>query len=175
MDISTSILEYKEFNDNMIKFLNSHPLYTFGMFKKYVVKFLKYNEINFPIKANTLSNIYYSWRKNSKILSQYSIYDNNLTNDNKEYLRDIENILLYEPDGKKLYWNSHIIWISPFFIKRIIKAPCVYIDGTYLSTQEYYQLLVLIFFDEFTNKKYLEHIFYAIINLKNHMLKFYKN
>ena len=110
----------------MINFLNAHPLFTFKMFQKYVDKFLKYNEINFTIKDNTLTNIYYPWIKDSKILSQFSIYDNNLTNDNKDYLRDVENILLYEPEGKKLYWYSHIIWVSPYFIKKIIKSPFVY-------------------------------------------------
>ena len=36
IDVDNTVLECKEFNSKMIDFLNSHPLYNFKMFKKYV-------------------------------------------------------------------------------------------------------------------------------------------
>ena len=45
----------------------------------------------------------------------------------------------------------HFIWCNPFFIKRVNISKCIYIDDT-LNTYEYYQLSILLFFDENTNK-----------------------
>lgn len=119
IEVETTILQYKQFKINMINFLNSHPLFTFKMFQKYVTEYLKLNPIDFTLKDNTLADIFYPWKRSSKIFSQFSIYDNNFTKDNQDYLRDVENILLYENNGKKMYWHSHIIWISPFFRRNI--------------------------------------------------------
>lgn len=95
------------------------------MLKNYVTEYLKSNPIDFTLKDNKLAVIFYPWKRSSKLFSQFSIYDNNYTKDNQDYLRDVENILLYENNGKKMYCHSHIIWVSPFFIKRILKATCV--------------------------------------------------
>lgn len=40
-----------------------------------------------------------------------------------------------------------------FFTNRINKASHLYIDSTFITTKEYKQLLIIMFYDEFTNKK----------------------
>ena len=121
----------------MIECMNKNPLSSCKIFKKYINFYLSKNEVSFEIKKSTLADIYYPWQKSAKILSCYSIYNNHLTLERKEYLRDVENILLYEPIGKSMYWHDHIIWTSPFFIKRIKNAPFICIDGTFITTKEY--------------------------------------
>ena len=41
----------------------------------------------------------------------------------------------------------------PIFIKRILNSPNIYLDGTFIITKVYYQLLILLFYDEYTDKK----------------------
>lgn len=78
----------------------------------------------------------------------------------------------YEPNGKKCI-DILIIYGSPhFFIKRIIYSPCIYLDGIFINIKEYYQLLVLLFYDEITNKKLLAAYILWNSNLKNHILKY---
>ena len=40
-EVDNTIIEYKDINNKMIKFLNAHPLFTFKLFKKYVNKYLE--------------------------------------------------------------------------------------------------------------------------------------
>ena len=42
-----------------------------------------------------------------------------------------------------------------------------YLDRTYITTRKYYQLLVLLFYDEYTNKKFLVNLYYVIIKMKS--------
>ena len=53
-----------------------------------------------------------------------------------------------------MYWHRHIIWISNYNIKRISNSLHFYLDATYVSTKEFYQLLILMYFDNNSKKKY---------------------
>ena len=57
----------------MINFLNSQPLFTFKMFKNYVTEYLKSNPIDFTLKDNILADIFYPWKRSSKLFS-YCLY-----------------------------------------------------------------------------------------------------
>ena len=51
---------------------------------------------------------------------------------------------LYDKYNKTFYWHKHIIWLSPTFIKILQDSQHYYIDCTYISTKDYYQLLAIV-------------------------------
>jgi len=116
MDIDKGINDFKEFKDYMIKILNLHPLISFKIFKKITTNYIYNNTVNLELKSNTLKIIYYPWKHNAKIFSLYSIFDNNLTNNNKQYLRDVSFTLLWDEKGTKLYYHSYNM-DKPLFYK----------------------------------------------------------
>ena len=77
---------------------------------------MKY-ECNFTLKKSTLSNIYYSWRANSKVFNWKKIFGNYQTKDGHNFLRDQATTITYYIKTLKPYWRKHIIWASPFFLK----------------------------------------------------------
>ena len=132
-NIEESINKYGDFKKELIGILNSNPLISFYYFKKIAYnKFLK-NVYDFTLK-NTLSNIYYPWKNNSKVFNWISIFDNIYALDDKLYLRDQHITLLYDEKNKNNYWHKHIIWISPIFIKILQETPHLYTDATYTFT-----------------------------------------
>lgn len=52
-----------------------------------------------------------------------------------------------------MYWHRHIIWVSNYNIKRIRHSFHYYLDVTYVSTKEFYELLILIYLDINSKKK----------------------
>ena len=134
-------------------------------FKKIAInKFLK-NEYDFTLKKNTLSNIYYRWRSNYKVFNWISIFDNIYTLDDKLYLRYQYTTLLYDEKNKNNYWHKHIIWISPIFIKILQETPHLYIDATYISTKDYYQLVIIMAYYTLIDLKFP--CSYILMNNKN--------
>ncbi len=55
-----------------------------------------------------------------------------MKNDNQLYLKDVSIKILYTPNGKKLYWNKHMLWITYFNINRMQISDYFYIDGTFI-------------------------------------------
>ena len=106
------------------------------------------------LKKKFFAHIFYKWRNNAKIFIWVSIFDNCYTKDNMLYLRDVSTKLLYTTDGKNVYWHKHIIWITNYNINRIQLSPYLYIEGTFISTKDFYQLIIFMYYDELSNKKY---------------------
>ena len=69
------------------------------------------------------------------------------------YLRDVSTKLLYTTDGNNLYWHKHIIWITNYNINMIQLSPYLYIDGAFISTKDFYQLIIIMYYDELGKKK----------------------
>ena len=101
-DIQKNVYAFSEFKNELIKYLNNHPLISFPNFKIIATKHFLNNKYDFYLKKNTFANIFYKWRNNSKIFSWLSIFDNCYTKDNMLYLRDVSIKLLYTTDGKNV-------------------------------------------------------------------------
>ena len=78
-------------------------------------------------------------RKTSKIFNWYSIFDNTLTIDRGNYLKDVVTSLLYTSNWKQIYWHRHILWFSNFDLNRMLNSEHLYFDGTFITTKEFYQ------------------------------------
>ena len=102
LEINEAISDYKNLKNNLIQFLNRHPLIALKIFKILVIRYVERNPINYELKPNTLSDIYYPWKYNSKIFSFYSIFFNDKTSNNKSYLKDVSFSLIYNEEGNKL-------------------------------------------------------------------------
>ena len=50
--------------------------------------------------------------------------------------------------------HKHIIWCSPFFMKKMQNATHFYIDGTFVRPEGFSQLLVILFYDNTTKARY---------------------
>jgi len=55
--------------------------------------------------------------------------------------------------GYGMFCHRHILWAYNFHIKRMRLSYHFYIDRTFLSTKEFYQILILMYYDENSCKK----------------------
>ena len=118
-DIEGEISNYKEFKNDIIKYLNSHPIIKYTEYKKKAHKLYYKNHCNFKININTLKNIYYNWRKENIIFKKYSIFEFNKTKNGLEYLKDYSYTYIYNKSGKTHFLHEHAIFCSDFFIKKL--------------------------------------------------------
>ena len=155
-EIETNICNFEEYKNELINFLNNNPLISIYAFKKHALKLFlsSNNKFNFTLKKSTLDNIYYPWRTNSKIFSCFSIFDNVKTFDDEMFLRDERTCYINDIyNNNKFYWHKHILWISPLYIKILQESDHLYIDCTYISTKEYYQMLVIMAYNVLLDMK----------------------
>ena len=152
-NIETEINNFTDYKDDLISYLNKNPLISYTAFKKKAIYIYLNHEYNFTIKKTTLSNIYYKWRNNTKIFNWISIFDNTLTQVNKYFLRDEETTLILDDDKNNYYWHKHVLLISPIFIKLLQITDHIYIDSTYITTKDFYQLLIVICYNSIIDKK----------------------
>ena len=124
-------------------YLNKNPLINFNNFKNKATELYLKNSYDFTKTKNTFKNIYYPWKRNSKIFIWYSVLDNCKTIDGTLYLKDVSNSYIYNKKRDGMLWHRHIIWCSNFHIKRMRLSYHFYLDGTYLCTKEFYQMLIL--------------------------------
>ena len=87
-------------------------------------------KFNFTLKKNTITNIYYPWRNNSKIFSSYSIFDNYKTVDDEIFMRDERTCYLYDNKKKNYYLHNNILWLVPSFNKILQDSENFHIDCT---------------------------------------------
>ena len=118
-DITEEVDNYKSFREHLINFLNKYPYIKCNNFKKKGIKLHYKNECNFEIKDNMFKNIYYSWRKSSNSHNIFSLFLNNKTLNNKNYLRDYAYSFEYNNKGNKQFVHEHAIFISDYFIKKL--------------------------------------------------------
>ena len=152
-DINENIMKYEDFKKYLIDYLNKNPLINFNSFNNLVLEFYLKNKFSFIANKNTFKNIFYQLRNNSKIFNSFSIFDIICTKDHTIYLKEVVHKYIYNSKGDAIYWHRHIIWMSNFNIKRIRFSNHYYLDGTYIATKEFYQLLILIYYDKNSNSK----------------------
>ena len=80
--------------------------------------------------------------------------------------------------GKMFNGINSLSWISNYNINRMQLTPYLYIDRTFISIKDFYQLIIFMYYDELSNKKIPG--CYALINSKFEnsyieILKSYKN
>ena len=89
IEVKTEINNYEEYTDNLKMYLDKYPMTTFQEFKRYAQNL--YNEKNLVLELNNsyYSNLYYNWRRKSRAFTKYSLFDNQLTNNGKQYMEII--------------------------------------------------------------------------------------
>lgn len=75
-NVEKTIVNYEEYKEELIDYLNNNPIKSYKNLKKKALDLFLKKDANFTLKKNTLSNIYYKWRANTKIFSWHSIFDN---------------------------------------------------------------------------------------------------
>ena len=117
MEVKTGINNYENFTEALKEYLNKFPMITFHEFKVYAQNL--YNEKNLELELNNsyYSNLYYNWRKKSRVFTKYSLFDNQLTDNGKQYMRDYTLTMLYKKNNKSQFQHEHVIYISDYFIK----------------------------------------------------------
>ena len=106
---------------------------------------------------------YFITGRNDNIYYKFSIFNNNLTLDRLQYLRDYST-LLYNESGKTQFIHEHTIYISNFFIKKIQKAKYFYIDSIFIYPPDFKQLIVILYRDKNSRKRFPD--LYCLINNK---------
>ena len=71
----------------------------------------------FELTQNYYSNYYYGWRKTSNNFKKYSIFDNQLTKEESQSLKDDSITMLYNNSNSTQFEHEHVIYISDYFIK----------------------------------------------------------
>ena len=163
-NINLEINNYKNFRNGLIEFLNVNPMITYPDFVKESYKIYNNNNCTFDIKEHTFSNIYYNWRKTSNLHNKFCIFTNLYTNNNELFMRDYALTCLYSTKGTNMFYHEHIIFISNYFIKKISQAEHFYIDGTFVYPKGFVQLIVILYYDNKTKKRYPG--LFALINNK---------
>ena len=152
-ETNENIKNYNDLKDLLTNYLNKHPLINLRSFKKIAIEFFLKGNYDFTITKHSFKNLYYTWKRNSKIFSWFSIFDNCYIKDNTIFLKDVANSYIYNAKGDGMFWHRHILWASNFHIKRMRLSHHFYLDGTFLSTKEFYQILILMYYDENSCKK----------------------
>ena len=164
IEVKTGINNYENFTEALKEYLNKFPMITFHEFKVYAQNL--YNEKNLELELNNsyYSNLYYNWRKKSRVFTKYSLFDNQFTDNGKQYMRDYTLTMLYNKNNKSQFQNEHVIYISDYFIKKLSFSTHFYIDGTFIFPKDFKQLIVILYYDDLLKKRFPG--MYALINNK---------
>ena len=162
--INLEINNYQNFKKGLIEQLNLNPLITYRDFVKEAYKIYNNNKCTFEIKENTFTNIYYNWRKSANVHNKFSVFSNMYTNNNELFLLDYNLTCLYTEKGNSVFYHEQIIFISNYFIKKLRESEHYYIDGTFVYPQGFKQLIVLLYYEGKSNKRYPG--LFALINNK---------
>ena len=132
---------------------------------KEAIKIYEKNNCTFEIKNYTFSNIYYNWRRESNIFTKYSVFTNQYTNNNEIFLRDYSLNTIYSKSGQNLIYHEHIIFISNYFIRKLRESEHFYIDGTFVYPAGFKQLIIILYYEKKSCKRYPG--LFALINNKS--------
>ena len=150
--------------EKLTNYLNTHPIITVRDFIKKGFKLYDKSSCKFNVENYTFKNIYYTWRKNSLSFNKYSALEYPNTKENTPFLRDYSYITLYNASGKSQFIHEHFIFISNYFIKKLIQAEHLYIDGTFIFPPGFIQLIVILYRDDNSGVRYPG--LFALINNK---------
>ena len=117
--------------------MNNNPNISFIEFKKYGQNIYAEVKNKFDLPQNYYSNLYYGWRKTSNSFKKYSIFENQLTKEGSQFLKDYSITLLYNKSNSTQFEHEHVIYKSDYFIKKLNKASHFYIDGTFIYPPDF--------------------------------------
>ena len=140
--------------------MNSSTIYDRNIYKDKFKDIYNKENYNFPIDNNFLSNIITKWRNNSNRFTKLSVWDNIYDFDNRLILKEFRSIFDSSEQNKSPKQYEFIIWANDENIKRLGKSNHYYIDCTFHHPKEYNQLLIIMYKDIITEKKYQECIYY---------------
>ena len=137
-----------KYKEELINILNSNPLIVLSNFKKLALELYRGNDFKFDLKKSFIRNLYYRWKKDNIIFTKFSVFSTNKTINGEIYMCEFLIKSIYKNNNSdKQIQHEHIIFISPFQIRKIIKTPHLYIDCTFIYPQDFCQLIVILYYD----------------------------
>ena len=85
---------------------------------------------------------------------KYSIFIYNKILNGKEYSKDYSYTFLYNKSGKSKFIYENSIYCSNYFIKQLRCAKHWYMDLTFVIPPSFKQMLVVLYINENTGKRY---------------------
>ena len=77
--------------------------------------------------------MYYNWKKDNIIFTKFSVFTSNKCLNGEIYMREYLSKYIYKNNySEEQILHEHIIFMSPFQIRRIAKSKHLYFDGTLL-------------------------------------------
>ena len=117
-------------------------------FKKLALEIYRGNDFKFDLKKSFIRNLYYRWKKDNILFTKFSVFSTNKTLSGEIYMWEYLSKSIYKNNNNDIQiQHEHIIFISPFQIRKIIKTPHLYIDCTFINPQDFYQLIVILYYD----------------------------
>ena len=98
MEVKNEIYNFEKYTENLKNYLNKYPMISYHELKVY-------NESNLLLELNNsyYSNLYYNWRKNSRVFTKYSLFDNQIKNTGKKFMRDSTLTMIYNKNNKSQF------------------------------------------------------------------------
>jgi len=152
--INKEITNKEHYREILLNILNCNPLILFSDFMKRSSEIYRNNDYNFDLKKNFIKNLYYNWKKDNIIFTKFSVFKSYKTLDNELFMRDFTSTYIYKTkNSEQLIKHEHIIFISPFQIRKILSSLHLYIDCTFIYPKDFKQLLVILYYDEEIEKR----------------------
>ena len=98
--------------------------------------------------------MYYNWKKDNIIFTKFSVFASNKCLNGEIYMREYLSKYIYKNNySEEQIQHEHIIFMSPFQIRRIAKSKHLYFDCTFVYPKEFMQLIVILYFDDDIQKR----------------------
>ena len=101
INVTASIDEYELFKNQCINFLEQSKIFDRKTFRDEFKKIYNSQQYRFDINDNKLNNIITNWQHNTVKFKKYSIFENNVDNKGRPYLREFREFYSYESNKKK--------------------------------------------------------------------------
>jgi len=153
--ITNKEIENKEkYKEELLKYLNSNPLIILSEFNKHALNLYRGNEYKFDLKKNFIRNLYYNWKKDNIIFTKFSVFTSNKCLNGEIYMREYLSKYIYKNiNSEEQIQHEHIIFMSPFQIRRMAKSKHLYFDCTFVYPKDFSQLIIILYFDDDIQKR----------------------
>ena len=82
------LINYGCFKNILITYLNNNLIINYKTFNKYAQTYFLEKKFSFNLKANTIKNIFYSWKSTNNIFKCPMIFDNDKTLDGNIFMQN---------------------------------------------------------------------------------------
>ena len=89
--------------------MNNNPIINCKTFNKYAQTYFLEKKFSFNLKANTIKNIFYSWKSTNNIFKWPMIFDNDKTLDGNIFMQNQVYKIIYDDKNDKNIKHMHII------------------------------------------------------------------